>query len=238
MFIGHFAASFAAKRVSPRTSLGTLIAAATFLDLIWPLLLLAGFEKVVVSPGITAFTPLDFTDYPISHSLLMAVVWGMAFGAVYFWRRRAVRASIVVGLLVVSHWVLDFLTHRPDLPLVPGGAEYGLGLWNSVPGTIVVEVAMFAAAVWLYTGVTAARDRAGSWGWWGFVVFLLSMYAANILGPPPPDQRMLAWFAMLAWLFVPVGLWVDRHRLVTGLEGQSNHRRSDRNSADDQLLLR
>src|SRR4029077_9784008 len=90
MVIGHYAVAMAAKRVAPRTSLGTLVAAAILLDLIWPLLVLLGIEIVTITPGVTAVTPLTFVSYPYSHSLLMSIVWGLLFAGGYFVARRYV----------------------------------------------------------------------------------------------------------------------------------------------------
>jgi hypothetical protein len=208
MFIGHHAAAFAAKRFAPGVSLGTLFAAAILLDLVWPILLLLGLEHVRIAPGITAFTPLDFYDYPITHSLLAAIGWSVAFAIVV--RRQ----PVIVGATVLSHWVLDFVTHRPDLPLWPGGPKFGLGLWSSVPATIVVEVGLFAAALFVYLRMTRARDRAGRVSLWLLVAFLAMVYIGNIFSPPPPDTTAIGWAGLAQWLFVPWGFWIDRHREV------------------------
>src|SRR4026209_2583440 len=133
MFIGHFGLSFAAKRATPRVSLSVLFAAAAFADLFWPVLLALGLEQVRIDPGNTAFTPLDFVSYPYSHSLLTLIVWGAAFAAVYrMITTETGRTFTVLAALVVSHWLLDFVTHRPDMPLYPGGPRLGLGLCNSL----------------------------------------------------------------------------------------------------------
>src|SRR5580765_4994816 len=151
MFIGHFALGLAAKPQAPRVSLAMLFAAAQLADLLWPFLLAAGVEQVRIDPGNTAFTPLDFISYPYSHSLLMLLLWGAALGFVYRSSTGKNGSTFaILALLVVSHWVLDFVTHRPDMPLYPGGPKIGLGLWNSVPATVAVEVAMYAAGVWIY----------------------------------------------------------------------------------------
>ena len=161
MFIGHFAVGFGAKRFAPRASLGTLFLAAQFIDLLWPTLLLFGVERVRIAPGITAFTPLDFEHYPWSHSLFMVIVWGALFGVVYYALRRDARASAVLAMAVFSHWLLDFLTHRPDLPLWPDGTRVGLGLWNSVPATLAMEIGLFVCGILLYVRSTRARDATG-----------------------------------------------------------------------------
>ncbi len=212
MFIGHFGVGFGAKRAAPRVSLGTLFLAAQFLDLLWPTLLLLGIERVRIAPGITAATPLDFEYYPFTHSLLFAVIWGLALGAVYQMLRRYPRGAVVAGLLVVSHWVLDLVVHRPDLPLYPGGARYGFGLWNSVPWSLAVELAIFALGVWLYARTTSAADGTGRWAFWSLVIFLLVIHMMNVFGPPPPSVTAIAWAGQAQWVIVAWGYWVDRHR--------------------------
>ena len=217
MFVGHFGVGFAGKAAAPRASLGTLFLAAQFVDLLWPTLLLAGLERVEIRPGITRVTPLDFVSYPISHSLLAAVAWGLLFAAVYGLARRYAVGAVTTFAAVVSHWLLDFLTHRPDLPLAPGSdARVGLGLWNSLPGTVVVELAIFGAGVALYLRTTKAADRTGSIALWGLVGFLLVIYAANLLGPPPPAVGPIAWAGHAQWLLVAWAYWVDRHRTLSG----------------------
>lgn len=215
MFIGHFAVGFAAKRAAPRVSLGVLMAAAQFLDLLWPVFVLTGLERVQVDPGNTAFTPLNFVSYPYSHSLAAAVLWGIA-AALLYWLLSHYRAgAVVVGLAVVSHWVLDFITHRADLPLYPGSDRFaGLGLWNSVPATVIVEGSMFVAGVWLYSTGTRSRDRIGTAALWAYVVLLALVYIGNIIGPPPPNGRAVAMVALAIYLLVVWAAWFDAHRAV------------------------
>ncbi|MCB0579653.1 MAG: hypothetical protein KDD10_10140 [Phaeodactylibacter sp.] len=213
MFIGHFAVGFGAKAAAPRVSLGTLFLAAQFVDLLWPTLLLFGLERVKIAPGITRVTPLDFEHYPISHSLLMAFIWGGLFALVYWLARKNRFGAMVLGLCVVSHWALDLLVHRPDLPLIPGGTvRLGIGLWNSLPATLLVEGLLFVAGVWLYFRATTAKNRVGRWALWGLVGFLAAIYVANLFGPPPPDVQAIAWAGHLQWLFVVWAYWVDRNR--------------------------
>lgn len=217
MFLGHFGLAFSAKKSVPAVSLGTLFLAAQFADLLWPMLVLLGAERVEVQPGVTAVTPLNFVSYPYSHSLLALCLWGVLFGGIY----RAVRRSrllpaFVLALLVVSHWVLDYVTHRPDLQLMPGAeTRVGLGLWFSVPGTLMVELALFIIGVVLYVRSTKARDRVGSIGLWSLVVFLFAVYLASTFGPPPPSASAVVWSAPAMWLLVVWAYWVDKHRVAT-----------------------
>jgi membrane-bound metal-dependent hydrolase YbcI (DUF457 family) len=214
MFLGHFAVGFAAKRAAPRHSLALLFVAAQFADLLWPVLVAAGIESVRIAPGTTAFTPLDFVSYPWSHSLAALVLWAVLLAAIVRARSRTARGALVVAALVLSHWVLDVITHRPDVPLYPGGPRLGLGLWNSVAGTILVELLLFAVGVWLYARATRPRDRVGQWSFSLFVVLLLVLYAANLAGAPPSVAAI--WTAGLVGgvLLAAWSWWFDRHRAV------------------------
>ncbi len=217
MFIGHFAVGFASKRLAPRASLGVLMAAPTLLDLLWPVFLAAGWEQVRIDPGNTAVTPLDFVSYPISHSLLTACGWGVLFALLYWALTRYARGAIVIALGVVSHWFLDFITHRPDMPLYLGGSKLGLGLWNSVPATFAVESAMYISAIWLYVSITRPRDRTGSYAMWGFILFSIVTYLGALFGPPPPSTRAIMWVGLTSWLVPLWTWWFDRHRDVRRL---------------------
>jgi membrane-bound metal-dependent hydrolase YbcI (DUF457 family) len=212
MFIGHNAIAFATKRIAPRGSLGVYTAAVMLPDLIWPIFLLLGIEHVRIQPGATRFTPLDFYDYPWTHSLVMTIAWGLFFGGIYMAMTRYLRGALWVVLGVVSHWVLDFVVHRPDLPLYPNGPKFGLGLWNSPPATIVIESAMFIAAVLIYRGATRAIDRIGSIGMWSFIITLALIYIANASGNPPPSARAIAYAGLALWLLPFWAGWFDRHR--------------------------
>ena len=212
MFIGHQAVAFAAKRIAPKTSLGTLTAGVMLLDLIWPIFLLLGIEHVRIEFGATKFTPLDFYDYPWTHSLAMAIAWGVAFGVAYFAKTRYGRGAVVVTLCVVSHWVLDLIVHRPDLPLWPGGPKFGFGLWNSPKVTIIVEILMYWFAILIYRDATKPRDRAGSIGFWSFVIVLLAIYIAAAMGPAPPNTKTVAIMGLTLWLLPLWAAWFDRHR--------------------------
>lgn len=215
MFIGHFALGFAAKRATPRVSLATLFGAAQLADIAWPVLLGAGLEHVRIDPGNTAFTPLDFVSYPYSHSLLLLAGWSVLFGLIY---RAATgrngRTFVVIAGLVVSHWLLDWATHRPDLPLYPGGPKVGLGLWNSVPWTIAVEAALFAAGVWTYARATRPRDGVGRWAFLALWVLLLVAYVGNITSPPPPVEAIVVIGITGSILTLVLAWWADGHRSV------------------------
>lgn len=214
MFIGHFGAGFAAKPTAPKCSLGTLFMAAQFIDLLWPLFILLGIEKVVIDPGNTAFTPLDFVYYPFTHSFVGVLFWAVLFGTIYYALRKNLQTSVLLGGIVLSHWIMDFLVHRPDLPLVPGMEhKVGMGLWNSIPFTLLIEGLIFLAGVIFYMTRTKGIDRSGRYGTLGLIIFLIAIYVMNVLGPIPESTESIGIAGMFQWLIVFWAYWVDRHRI-------------------------
>ena len=211
MFVGHLAAALVGKRIRPDVSLGWYVAAATTLDLLWPIFLLLGVERVSIVPGATAFNPLVFDSYPWSHSLVMAIVWGLVLAAIGRWRGLPKPALTILALLVVSHWVLDFITHAPDLPLWPGSSpKLGLGLWNSIPASLVIEGVMWIFAIALYLKGRRATSWAGPVALWSLVLITTFMWAG---GPwtTAPSPSALPWFALIGWIMIPWSAVADRH---------------------------
>jgi uncharacterized membrane protein len=216
MFIGHYAVAMAAKRVAPRTSLGTLFVAAQLADMLWPIMLLLGWEHAHLEAGPNPFLILWLDSIPISHSLLTLIVWGALFAGLYRWRTGYARGALVIAVAVVSHWFLDFATHRPDMPLYPGGPTLGLGLWHSVAGTLVVEATLFVVGTWIYLRATRARDGVGRYGLAAMLAVLVLFYGGSLLGGTPPGMRVVAIGGIIfGWLFVGWAAWVDGHRDAT-----------------------
>jgi membrane-bound metal-dependent hydrolase YbcI (DUF457 family) len=214
VFLGHYSVALASRKVSPYTSLGTLVVGALWLDLVWPTLLLFGVEQVRIDPGNTRMVPLAFDHYPWTHSLLMAAIWAAVLGVLYAVFRRYPRGGWVLAACVLSHWLLDAITHRPDLPLWPGGPPIGFGLWNYPVAALTVELLSLALGLWIYSTSTEPTDRAGRRALTAFAVVLVLVYAASVFGPPPPDPRTVAWTAQGQWLFVAWAVWIDRHRVA------------------------
>lgn len=211
MFVGHLAVAFAGKKVSHATPLVWFVAATTFIDLLWPLLLLLGIEVVSVDPGNSAFTPLRFDSYPWSHSLLTVVGWGLVFGAFARWRGVSRQGAVLAGALVVSHWVLDLLTHVPDLPLWPGAATaYGFGLWQSIPASFLVETSMWIAGLALFLSARRPRGAQGHLALWSFVGVSTVLWATGPFSPPPPSAGAVAWFSLIGWTVIPWSIWIER----------------------------
>jgi hypothetical protein len=216
MFVGHFAVGLAGKRVAPKVSLGTLVLAAAFSDVLWIAFFATGIEQVVIQPGLMVANSLNLVYIPFSHSLLMDAVWGALFAGIYFLLRHDTRGAWVLFAAVVSHWVLDVATHRPDMQLAPGiDMRFGLGLWNSRTATFVVEGALWFVAIVLYVRGTRALSRVGAFAFWTMIVLLSLLWIISLRGDPPPSLKSLAlvntvFFGIVeAWAF-----WMNRNRKV------------------------
>jgi hypothetical protein len=204
MFVGHLALAFVAKRAEPEVQLGWFVAATMTLDLVWPVFLLLGIEHVHVQPGATAFSPLEFVSYPWSHALLMSLLWGTLLAGAAISCGQSRRAAMWIFALVVSHWILDVLTHAPDLPLWPGPSpRLGLRLWDSIPGTMIVEGALWSLGILAYVRRRRPRSWGGPVAFWSFAVLCTLMWLAGPWSPPPPSDRFLAWFSLVGWLVLP-----------------------------------
>jgi membrane-bound metal-dependent hydrolase YbcI (DUF457 family) len=219
MVLGHYGLALAARRLTPRTSLGTLVFAAQWLDELWPILVVAGVERVSVLANPVGANTLDFEYYPFSHGLFAAIVWSLLIGGLYYASRRERRSATIVGLLVLSHWILDFPMHMPDLPLWPGSStRVGLGAWRSIPLTITLELIVFVPGLVIYLRSTRARDRVGAWALWAMVLVLAAIYFSSFVTPAPSSGRAVGWSALGLWLFVPWSYWIDRHRVAADRE--------------------
>jgi len=213
VFIGHFAVGFASKRAAPRASLGPLMAAPLFLDLLWPIFLVTGTESVRIESSSNPFLVLDLHDFPWSHSLVTAIAWSAIFAAAFWAATRYARGALVLALGVFSHWVMDYVTHRPDLPLYPGSpTSVGLGLWNAPVATMAVEVALFVIGVAIYARTTRATNWRGVFALWSLVVLLALFYAMTVFGPPPSSVTFIKYGGLTGWLFPLWAWWIDRNR--------------------------
>ena len=212
MFTGHLAVALAGKRIEPRISLGTWIAAAMLADLVAFVLLIAGVERFRSVPN--AATNRMTGEIPYSHSFLMDAVWAALFAlAFYLWRRNRTGAWLLFAA-VISHWMLDVLSHRPDMPLLPGtGPLLGLGLWNSLPATVIVEGGMWVAAIVVYLRATKRAGWAGGVIFWIGVLLFTASWLANVragVAPNPVSAGVngLVFFSLtIAW-----GYWMNRAR--------------------------
>jgi len=223
MFIGHFGVGLGAKSIDKRISLGTLFFASQFIDLLWPILLLLGLESVKIEASNTTVTPLNFISYPISHSMFAVIIWGILFAVVYYPIKKNLRGSILLGVLVFSHWLLDFLTHRPDLTLFPwSDYKVGLGLWNSFTGTVIVEGLIFFAGVFIFYKVGKLQSKSKKIWFWSLVIFLAAIYVMNLLGPPPPSEEPIAYVGLTQWLLVAWAYWIDRSDKVLPMSSASS----------------
>ncbi len=217
MFIGHVATALAAKRLDPRPSLGTYLLAANWPDILFSLLLLSGWEQVRIEPGHTAshtaMMAMAFPRYPYSHSLVGVLLAGAVLAVLHWVFRRHIRSAVILGVLVIGHWILDVITHVPDMPLGLAGPMVGLGLWRSIPATFAVEGLLFVAGVALYRQATRAKDAIGRWALAVFVILLVVTYVAGPFGPPPPSAKAVIVVNNVTMpLLLIWAIWIDRHR--------------------------
>jgi len=213
MLVGHLAVAMAAKRVTPQFSLGTLTGAALAPDILWCVFMIVGIEHAKVNPGSGQAIALDAS---YSHSLLMGAVWGALTAAAFFWRRHDSRGAWILFAAVLSHWLLDFISHPPDMALAPGLSQrFGLGLWSSIPATLIVEGGLWLAALIVYVRATRARKRTGVYAFWPVVVFLTAAWINNFAGPPPPDVSKMAVSSLFFFsLVVAWAYWMNSLRPV------------------------
>lgn len=214
MFLGHYALGLAAKKIDNRPSLGTMLMAAQFIDLLWPIFLILGIEKVEIEPGNTEFTPLNFIHYPWSHSLTATLCWAILFGSSYFIITKNKKGSLLLGLLVISHWLLDYFTHRPDLSLTFSEEQkVGLGMWNNKMLTLITESMLFVIGVIVYLRSTQATTTKGKILFWSFIILISSIYIMSVFGPAPTSVAAIKYSAMGQWLFIAWAYWIDKNRV-------------------------
>jgi hypothetical protein len=230
MLVGHFAVGLAAKRIGPAISLGTLVLAAMLADLLWCILMFAGVEHVQFKPGIGAANYFVASDIGISHSLLMDGLWAALLAAAYFLKRHSSRGAWVIFGVVLSHWLLDWISHRPDMPLVPGVHKYfGLGLWSSIPAALIVEGGFWVFAVIVYAHATHPKTRTGVYGYWIVAAILTLAWYNNLAGPPPGHPQMAPVTSFLFFsLAVAWAYWINRLRPWLGKAGRLVTSRSAR----------
>jgi hypothetical protein len=216
MFVGHYGVSFAAKSIEKTLPLWLLFVAVQLVDVFWAVFVLLGVEKVRIVPGITASNPLDLYYMPYTHSLIAAVAWsGLTFAAYRFISglKGSTKPALILAGAVFSHWVLDLVVHRPDLPLYDDTLKMGFGLWNYPAAAFTLETVILFGGLWLYLRSTTSKSTIGKYGMvlLGFV--MLPIQAAVFFGPPPVSDRAaaltaLVFYAVFAWIIS----WLERKR--------------------------
>jgi membrane-bound metal-dependent hydrolase YbcI (DUF457 family) len=220
MFVGHFGPSYAVKALRPAIPLWQLFIAVQFVDVIWAVLVLLGVEKVRIVPGVTASNPLDLYYMPYTHSLVAAIFWSVAAGAVVWRLTRVANRSAAVwnGAAVFSHWVLDLVVHRPDLPLYGNAMKVGLGLWNYPVLALSLEAALLFGGMIMYLGVTKPINVIGRVGPPVFGVAMLAIQSYVFFGPPPASPIAAATTALVSYVvFAIIAEWLARQRRRTAV---------------------
>jgi hypothetical protein len=227
VFLGHYGVALALKRAEPKLSLGTLFVAVQLADLLWGIFVLLGWEHARIVPGYTPVTPIEFLDYPISHSLVAAIVWGMVAAALYYsWPTRDTtrhwQAAAIVGVAVFSHYPLDVLVHVPDLPIAGNDSpKLGLGLWNNPTATIIAELLVFGIGLALYVALRSHRHPVRTGRLAVVAIALLGTYFASMYGPPPPNMTTVAVSGIVFFLVIAaLAAWADRRATPQELEAR------------------
>jgi membrane-bound metal-dependent hydrolase YbcI (DUF457 family) len=215
LFVGHYGPSFAAKAVKSPIPLWVLFIAVQLLDIFWGIFVLLDIEKVRIVPGITATNPLDLYYMPYTHSLPGAMVLSIVAAVAYYVFRKGdgLSAAALVGAAVFSHWILDWLVHRPDLPLYDNSFKVGLGLWNYPVFAFLLEIAVLFSGIYLYMKTTR---RVASGGDFGVVIFgfvMLAFQAYVFFGRPPTSDKAAAVTSLFFYFaFAGTAYWLERKR--------------------------
>jgi hypothetical protein len=211
MLLGHVAAGLAGKKFASRVSLGTLVLAGTLSDLVFTVLVIAGVEHLRIVPGITAVNPFDMYDYPFSHGLLANIVMAVLFAGIYFLIKKDRRSSIVLGLVVLSHWVLDVISHCPDMALIGSdGPKVGLGLWNSFAGSVAVELVLILVGLILYLRATKPRRALSYLPLSLFILYSAFMFTGWLLGTIP-ENLIVVYISsgIMMIIYLALAYWTD-----------------------------
>lgn len=230
MFIGHYGVSFGGSAADRSIRLWVLFVAVQLLDIVWGVLVLLGVEDVRIVPGITATNPLDLYYMPYSHSLAAAILWSVAAGIAYhLWRGRGtgLRSGAIVGAAVLSHWLLDLVVHRPDLPLVGDRHKVGLALWDLPAVAFLLEIALLFGGLWLYLRATRSEVRGGATGFVVFGAAMVAIQAIVFFGAPPPSAEAAAGTALAGYVLLAVAAWWLERR---GTAAKTIHSRSRSNA--------
>ena len=215
MFVGHYGISFAVKSVEKRIPLWLLFIAVQFVDVLWAIFVLTGVEKVRITPGITATNPLDLYYMPYTHSLVAALLWsGAGFITYKVAGRGAIYSSFLVAVAVFSHWVLDLIVHRPDLPLYDDTYKLGFGLWNYPVLAFALEATLLLGGIFLYLRASKPKSSIGKYGMLVFGIVMLLMQGVVFFGSPPDSPSAAALTALISYaVLAAAAYWLEKKRL-------------------------
>lgn len=225
MFAGHYAPAFAAKALKHAPSMGAAFIAVQLVDVAWASFVLTGVEHARITPDFLAMSDLELYDMPYTHSLVGALAWSVAGALVYrsFDKKNGWIGALLIGALVFSHWLTDFLVHAPDLALYPGGPKVGLGWWDNPPLAIGSELGLFVIGFALYITSTKPNGVAGRISPWLTAGLMLVVLAFEKLGPGQEHINQAAMSALAAYtIFAALGFWLDATRerkVVLPLDG-------------------
>jgi len=196
MYLGHLAVGLVAKPIAPKVPLGIFLVATQMIDILYAVFLLIGLAQLGASPW--------------DHGLVITLVWSVAVFAISFFVYCDIKLGILIGILVLSHWVGDFIAYYHVLPLAFSDTpRVGLGLYNSVAVMLIGDFGLFGGALAFYLSRTKANDRTGKWAPWLLVAYLVALMPTALL-----PGKLVSFMALGLLMVVPFGMWIDRHRSV------------------------
>ncbi|MCE9599853.1 MAG: hypothetical protein K8S54_17975 [Spirochaetia bacterium] len=219
MFIGHYSASFALKRLDSRVPIFLLMIGVQFMDFLFMVFILFGVERMEIVPGFTEVNAFVLSYMPYSHSLVAALFWSVVYGAACAFLIKKlgfVRALLICGAAVFSHYILDVLVHTPDMPILSGtGMKLGLGIWKNRIATIIVEGAFLSLAWFAYIRMSQPGPGAvGKYGASVFFGFLVALTVATPFMPVPKTIFELSAQALAGYVIIALlARWIDSKRI-------------------------
>ncbi len=203
MFIGHYGPAFAAKAVVKTVPLWVLFVAAQWVDFLWAAFVIAGVEKVRLVENFIGVNPLDLYFMPYTHGLPSAALLSLFIGGVAAVALKGDRMAIVlvVGVTAFSHWLLDWVVHAPDLPIVFDEMKVGMALWAYPYASVPVEIALVLGGVWFYDRAAPSPTRAGTIALWllGFAMAALQVQN-TFFNEHPKDPTAFAQLALTGYV--------------------------------------
>lgn len=220
MFVGHYAASLALKKVDKNVSLGLLFLAVQFVDILFFPFVLMGIEQFSIVENYTESTHFILEFMPYTHGLFSSLLWATAIYTLFRFLPLKIkgnrnRVAIILAIAVLSHWFFDLIVHTPDLPLLGDNSiKIGLGLWNNDVATYLLEAIFLLIGLGLYLKSTNGSSFIGKYGMIIFVAFMLIINVNNIFGPPfGSDVLTMSVSALVMYLlFAGIAFWLDRKR--------------------------
>lgn len=212
MFVGHYAAAFALKRIERKAPLAALFLAVQWVDILFFPLAVLGVEKMEFVENFTAVNDFNLYFYPYTHGLLGSVVWSAIIFLLVrlFWKDKPKSVASILALAVLSHWFLDLIVHTADLPILADEPKFGFGFWNSKVLTFWTESILLLVGFAFYQ--TKLKSQNGKKRSIALLIILLLVGFLNIYILPKNNNLISLTSSALAsyFLFALLARWVEK----------------------------